>query len=97
MKRTNSRLATALFGLIVFSLPTTARADDSGPPGSKARRQWCATQYQACIATAKRPGYLGGPRQFCQEDQAADDCTSFCETNWSETSRCLAKPEPTTE
>lgn len=97
MRRNNARLVTALLGLVVFLLPATAGAGEPGPPGSEARRQWCAAQYQACIATAKRPGYLGGPRQFCQEDQATDDCVSFCETNWGETSRCLAKPAPASD
>ena len=89
MVRFTLRLAGLIAVLICSGPMGAAAADLPGDPGSDERRHWCAAQLASCTETAKKPGFLGGPLNFCTEASGAKDCVSICEIKYGVASACL--------
>ena len=94
--RVSSYLATVAAILILAGAAGAIAGDLPGDPGSDARRRWCAAQLASCLELTKRPGFLGGPRNFCNE-QSGGDCVSACQQMYGGESGCLARPKPLTQ
>ena len=85
-------MRSVLLAAVVLS--GAAYAGSPGEPGSGTRQRWCAAQLAACDATAKKPGFLGGPLNYCAEASDAKTCVSICEIKWGTTSACLTAADP---
>jgi hypothetical protein len=79
---------------ILFAGRDVAHAGTVGSPGSEARRAWCESKLTACRKTARQPGFLGGPRNYCNNETDKPDCIGVCELAWGKASSCMTDLHP---
>jgi hypothetical protein len=91
MKLVNRTLRIfALTASFLVAAAALAGEPNAGKPGSEQRAIWCRAKYQACVETAKQPGFLGGALNWCTEE----GCHGECQRRYGADSQCLSSTTP---
>jgi hypothetical protein len=72
----------------------SAAAPPQGEPNTDARRAWCEARFKNCNTIARKPGFLGGARKFCNNPSDGPGCIGVCEKQWGKASDCVTRLDP---